>query len=302
MFSIGVEFSLRDLLRVKGVAILGGPLGILLSIALGMGTAAVMGWPLLQGAIVGIVVSVASTMVLARLLMDSGQLRSRHGRIMIGITLVEDLAVVVLMVLIPTFGSVDAARLGAIARALGLAALILVPFFYLANKIVPPILTYVARTRSEELFLLVTLALALGTAAVTQAAGLSLALGAFLAGLLISESDYAHELLARVLGLRDVFVALFFVTVGALIDPGTVVRNFSLLAVMVALVVVGKLVTWTLVVWAFRHPLPTALLVGVGLTQIGEFSSSSSRSPARPISWERTSTTPPSPPPSSPSS
>jgi monovalent cation:H+ antiporter-2, CPA2 family len=272
MFSIGVEFSLRDLLRVKGVAILGGPLGILLSIALGMGTAAVMGWPLLQGAIVGIVVSVASTMVLARLLMDSGQLRSRHGRIMIGITLVEDLAVVVLIVLIPTFGSVDAARLGAIARALGLAALILVPFFYLANKIVPPILTYVARTRSEELFLLVTLALALGTAAVTQAAGLSLALGAFLAGLLISESDYAHELLARVLGLRDVFVALFFVTVGALIDPGTVVRNFSLLAVIVALVVVGKLVTWTLVVWAFRHPLPTALLVGVGLTQIGEFS------------------------------
>jgi len=272
MFSIGVEFSLRDLLRVKGVAILGGPLGILLSIALGMGAASVMGLPLLQGAIVGIVVSVASTMVLARLLMDSGQLRSRHGRIMIGITLVEDLAVVVLIVLIPTFGSVDAVRLGPIARALGLAALILVPFFYLANKIVPPILTYVARTRSEELFLLVTLALALGTAAVTQAAGLSLALGAFLAGLLISESDYAHELLARVLGLRDVFVALFFVTVGALIDPGTVVHNFSLLAVMVALVVVGKLVTWTLVVWAFRHPLPTALLVGVGLTQIGEFS------------------------------
>src|SRR5262245_21654355 len=146
MFSIGVEFSLRDLLRVKGVATLGGPLGILLSIALGVGTAAVIGWPLLQGAIVGIVVSVASTMVLARLLMDSGQLRTRHGRIMIGITLVEDLAVVVLIVLIPTFGSVDAARLVAIARALGLAALILVPFFYLANKIVPPILTYVART------------------------------------------------------------------------------------------------------------------------------------------------------------
>lgn len=272
MFSIGVEFSLRDLLRVKWVAILGGPIGVLVSIALGMAAAAAMGWPLLQGAIIGIVVSIGSTMVLARLLMDSGQLRSRHGRILIGTALVEDLVVVVLIVLIPTFGPVDSGRLWPIARAIGVAALILVPFFYLAAKIVPPILTYVARTRNQELFLLVALALALGMAAVTQAAGLSLALGAFLAGLLISDSDYAHELLARVLSLRDVFVALFFVTVGALIDPATVVSHLPLLAVMVGLIVVGKLVTRTLVVWAFGYPLPTALLVGVGLTQIGEFS------------------------------
>ena len=272
MFSIGVEFSLRDLLRVKWVAILGGTIGVVLSIALGVAAAVAMGWPLLQGAIIGIVVSIGSTMVLARLLMDSGQLRSRHGRILIGTALVEDLIVVVLIVLIPAFGAVDSGRLWAIAHAVGLAALILVPFFYLAAKIVPPILTYVARTRNQELFLLVALALALGMAAMTQAAGLSLALGAFLAGLLISESDYAHELLARVLSLRDVFVALFFVTVGALIDPATVVSNLPLLAVMVGLIVVGKFITRTLVVWAFGYPLPTALLVGVGLTQIGEFS------------------------------
>ena len=272
MFSIGVEFSLRDLLRVKWVAIAGAPIGVVISIALGMAAGGMMGWPLLQGAMIGIVVSIGSTMVLARLLMDSGQLRSRHGRILIGTALVEDLMVVVLIVLIPTFGAVDSVRLGAIARALGVAALILVPFFYLAAKIVPPILTYVARTRNQELFLLVALALALGMAAVTQAAGLSLALGAFLAGLLISDSDYAHELLARVLALRDVFVALFFVTVGALIDPGTVVRSLPLLAVIVGLIVVGKLVTRTAVVRAFGYPLSTAVLVGVGLTQIGEFS------------------------------
>src|SRR5687768_11596491 len=137
MFSIGVEFSLRDLLRVKWVAILGGPIGVLVSIALGMAAAVAMGWPLLEGAIIGIVVSIGSTMVLARLLMDSGQLRSRHGRILIGTALVEDLVVVVLIVLIPTFGAVDSGRLGAIAHALGVAALILVPFFYLAAKIVP---------------------------------------------------------------------------------------------------------------------------------------------------------------------
>ena len=107
----------------------------------------------------------------------------------------------------------------AIATALGKAALVLVPFAYLAAKVVPPVMTRVARTQNDELFLMVALAIGLGTAALTQAVGLSLALGAFLAGLLISDSDYAHETLARLLPVRDVFVALFFVTIGALIDP-----------------------------------------------------------------------------------
>jgi CPA2 family monovalent cation:H+ antiporter-2 len=133
-------------------------------------------------------------------------------------------------------------------------------------------MTRVARTGNQELFLLVALAIGLGTAAVTQAVGLSLALGAFLAGLVISESDYAHETLARLLPLRDAFVALFFVTIGALIDPRTLGENLPLLGVMVGLIVVGKLVIYTIVVWLFRYPVWTALLVGVGFTQIGEFS------------------------------
>ena len=272
MFSIGVEFSLRDLLRVKWVAIVGGPLGIGLSVALGILVGSLMGWTLLQGAVVGMVVSVASTMVLARLLMDRGELHSRHGRIMIGITLVEDLAVVVLIVLIPRLGALDTGRVLSIAAALGLGLAILVPFFYLAARVVPMLLTRVARTHSQELFLLVALAIAMGTAALTQAVGLSLALGAFLAGLLISESDFAHETLARLLSLRDVFVAFFFVTVGALINPVAVRENLVVLGVVVALVIVGKLLIWTGVVALFGHPLWTALLVGVGLTQIGEFS------------------------------
>jgi CPA2 family monovalent cation:H+ antiporter-2 len=272
MFSIGIEFSLTDLLRVKWVAILGGPLGILLSTALGMGAAALMGWPLLQGAVIGIVVSVASTMVLARLLMDQGELHSRHGRVMIGITLVEDLAVVVLTVLLPELGAMDSGRLLGIAAALGRAALVLVPFAYLAAKVVPRVMTRVARTQNDELFLLVALAIGLGTAALTQAVGLSLALGAFLGGLLVGNSDYSHEALARLLPLRDVFVALFFVTVGALIDPSAVLANLPLLGVMLALILVGKLLIWTAVVRVFGYPLSTALLVGAGLTQIGEFS------------------------------
>src|SRR5947199_255646 len=160
----------------------------------------------------------------------------------------------------------------AVGRALATAAAFLLPFFLLAGRILPGLLTRVAKTRNDELFLLVALAIALGAAALTQAAGLSLALGAFLAGLLINESDYAHETLARLLPLRDAFVALFFVTVGALIDLRTLATNLPLLGALVGLIIVGKFAIWTTVTLVFGQPLWTAVLVGVGLTQIGEFS------------------------------
>ena len=272
MHSIGMEFSLRELLEVKWVALLGGPLGILMSVGLGLGVGTLLGWAPLQGVIVGMVVSVASTMVLARLLMDRGEIRSPHGRVMIGLTLVEDLAVVVLTTLIPVLGTMEPGRLVALGAALGKAALILVPFVLLAATVVPRVMSLVARMRSDEMLLLVALAVGLGTAALTQAVGLSLALGAFLAGLLISNSDYAHDTMARLLPVRDAFVALFFVTIGTLIDPRTVLANLPLLGVMLTLIMLGKLVIWTAVVRLFRYPLPTALVVAVGLTQIGEFS------------------------------
>ena len=272
MYSVGMEFSLRDLLEVKWVALLGGPLGILMSIGLGLGAGSLIGWPFLQGMIVGTVVSVASTMVLVRLLMDRGELRSQHGRVMIGLTLVEDLAVVVLIILIPVLGATEAGRFAVLASALGKAALILIPFAILAATVVPRVMALVARMRNDEMLLLVALAIGLGTAALTQAVGLSLALGAFLAGLLIGNSDAAHDAMARLLPVRDAFVALFFVTIGTLIDPRTVMASLPLLGVMLALIVVGKLVIWGAVVWLFGYGLQTALLVAVGLTQIGEFS------------------------------
>lgn len=130
---------------MKWVALLGGPLGIVLSVGMGLGAALLLRWPPLQGAIVGIVVSVASTMVLARLLMDGGELHTRHGRVMIGITLVEDLAVVILIVLIPALGTLEPGRLIAIAGALGRSLLVLIPSAYVAAKLIPPLMTRVAR-------------------------------------------------------------------------------------------------------------------------------------------------------------
>jgi monovalent cation:H+ antiporter-2, CPA2 family len=272
MFSIGLEFSVKDLLRVKWVALAGGPLGILLAIGLAVVTGRLVGWSTTQSIVIGAVISIASTMVLARLLFERGELRSKHGRVMIGIALVEDVAVVAMTVLMPALGEFDSGRLLVIGQALAKALLILVPVGYLGAKVIPPIMTHVARTQNHELFLLVTLAISLGTAAVTQMIGLSLALGAFLAGLIISASEYGHETLARLLSLRDAFVALFFVTIGILIDPRVIIDNLSLLATMIGLIVVGMCMIWTTVVRLFGYSWTTAVLVGIGLTQIGEFS------------------------------
>jgi len=272
MFSIGLEFSVKELARVKWVALAGGVLGSLLSIGLAVAVGRLIGWPTIQSIVIGAVTSIASTMVLVRLLVDRGELRSVHGRVMIGIVLVEDVAVVAMTVLMPVLGEIDSERLLLIGQALAKAVLILVPLGYLGAKVIPHILTHVARTQNQELFLLVTLAISLGTAAVTQTVGLSLALGAFLAGLIISASEYAHETLARLLSLRDAFVALFFVTIGILIDPHVIIDNLALLAAMIGLIVIGKFVTRTAVVRLFGYPWVTAILVGTGLTQIGEFS------------------------------
>lgn len=272
MFSVGLEFSLKELLRAKWVALVGGPIGILLSIGAGLLIGRLLGWPTAQGIVVGSVISVASTMVLTRMLIDRGELNTEYGRVMVAITLVEDLAVVFLVVLLPNLANLNANRFITLSYALGKAALLLLPLLLIAAKIVPPLLRTVARTRSPELFFGIVLAICLGTAALTQAFGLSLALGAFAAGMMISESAYAHEVLAQLFPLRDSFVALFFVAMGLLVDPKTLFSNPLLLATMVGLILFGKFLIWTIVVRLFRYPIWTALLVGTGLTQIGEFS------------------------------
>jgi K+:H+ antiporter len=249
-----------------------GPLGILLSAALGLGVGSLLGWSWQQGVAVGAIISVASTMVLSRFLVERGQLRSEQGQIMIGITLVEDLAVVVLTILLPSLGNLSADKLLVLANAMGKAILILIPVTFIAHKLVPPLMQRVLKAANPEFFVLVALALGFLTAALTHAVGLSLALGAFLAGLLVSESEAAHQTMQHLLPLRDAFVALFFVTMGILVNPRILISRPSLLLVIVGLVVMGKLVVWTVVVKLFRYPIRTALMVGVGLTQIGEFS------------------------------
>jgi monovalent cation:H+ antiporter-2, CPA2 family len=272
MFSVGIEFSVPELLRVKWVALVGAPLGIGLSIALGTGVGMLLGWPIPQGIAVGCIISVASTMVLIRLLVDRGELGSEAGRVMVALTLVEDLAVVVLTVLLPGLASSAGADYTEVLWKIGKALLLLVPVVLAGWKLVPRLLARVEKACNDELSLLLALTVCLVVAAITEAIGLSLALGAFVGGLLLGSSAFAHKLAAQTLPIRDAFVALFFVTIGMLIDPSTWLSNWRLLAVMVVLILVGKFLVWFAVVRLFGYPAHTALRVGVGLTQIGEFS------------------------------
>jgi CPA2 family monovalent cation:H+ antiporter-2 len=272
MFSVGIEFSIPDLLRVKWVALVGAPLGILFFIFLGVGTGMLMGWPLAQGIAVGSIISVASTMVLLQLLMDRGEVSSEAGRIMITLSLVEDLAVVILTILLPSLAPSDSTSYGQVAWKIGKALLLLVPVVLAGWKLLPRLLARIEKTCNDEISLLFSLTICLAIAAITEAIGLSLALGAFLAGLLLGSSDFAHKLAERTLPIRDAFVALFFVTVGLLINPRSWLASWRIMALLVGLILIGKFLVWTGVVRAFRYSWSSALRVGVGLTQIGEFS------------------------------
>jgi monovalent cation:H+ antiporter-2, CPA2 family len=272
MFSIGFEFSISDLKRVKWVALVGGPIGILLMLGIAIGAGRLAGLGTKEGLVIGAAVSVASTMVLARLLSDGGQMTTMHGRVMIGITLVEDLAVICMTIVLPVFSGSGGGSLWKAAWTLGKALLLLVPLVFLAIKVIPRILRRVKLTCNSELFLLVVIAVCLGAAALAQAVGFSVALGAFLAGLSISGLEDLHEAHTQLIPLRDAFVALFFVSLGALIDPEVLFHNLPLLGLMLLLILIGKFLVWTTVVRMFGYSFTTAIGVASGLTQIGELS------------------------------
>ena len=271
MFSVGIEFSIPELLKVKWVALLGAPLGILLSVGSGTGVGFLLGWPLLQGIAVGCIISVASTMVMMRLLLERGEFSSESGRVMITLTLVEDLAVVILTILLPSLNSFEGGY-AQVAWKIGRALLLLIPIVIAGWKIVPRLLSRMERICNDEISLLLALTICLVVAALTEFIGLSLALGAFVAGLLLGNSEFVHKLEKQTLPLRDAFVALFFVTIGLLIDPKTWLTSWHLVAIFVAMVILGKFAIWTGIARLFGYSWETSKRVGIGLTQIGEFS------------------------------
>ena len=272
MFALGAEFSLAELRRLGRVVTLGGPLQILGTMALGPLLAPLVGLSVVQGIFFGGLLALSSTVVALKVLMARGELQTLHGRTALGLLLAQDIAVVPMVVVLPTLAGGGEGLLTELALAAIKALAVLLGAYLLGARAVPWLLSHVAIGRSRELFLLTVVGLALGTALVTSFAGLSLAFGAFLAGLVVSESEYRTQVVAEVLPLRDLFVALFFVSVGMLIDPRALFAQAALVALVAGVTMVGKVAIVLLAMFLSGLPGRAALLAGLSLAQVGEFS------------------------------
>ena len=272
MFALGIEFSLKDLARVRNVAVLGTTLQILLTIGAGVGLGAALGWPVGQGLFFGGILAISSTMVVLKMLLERGEVSAPHGQVLLGMLIVQDLATVLLVVLLPRLaGGVGLDPLD-LAWTLGKAAAFVAATLILGAQLVPRIMARVEQLRSPELFLLVAVALALGTATLSAALGLSPALGAFLGGLLLTETEFDHRVIAEVVPMRNLFATLFFVSVGMLIDPTFVLANLVTVLGMAGFISIAKALATFVAVVPFRLGARTTAFAALGLLQIGEFS------------------------------
>ncbi|UXN59707.1 YbaL family putative K(+) efflux transporter [Phyllobacterium zundukense] len=295
MFGVGLHFSLKDLLSVRAIAIPGAIVQILVATLLGAGLAWILGWSMQAGFVFGLALSVASTVVLLRAMQERRLIETERGRIAVGWLIVEDLAMVLALVLLPAIAGAingdsetgdmvraasdpivryfDLGISGVIALTLGKVAAFVAVMLIVGRRVIPWTLHAIAHTGSRELFRLAVLAIALGVAfGAAKLFGVSLALGAFFAGMIMSESELSHRAAEESLPLRDAFAVLFFVSVGMLFDPMTIVNDPLPLLATLAIIVVGKSLAAFFIVRAFGYPTGTALIISASLAQIGEFS------------------------------
>ncbi|MGQ0633327.1 MAG: cation:proton antiporter [Planctomycetaceae bacterium] len=280
MFGVGLHFDLRDLLAVRRVALPGALGQVLVATLLAALAVVAAGWGWKAGTVVGLAVSVASTVVLIRVLADNNVLDTDQGHIAVGWLVVEDLFTVLVLVLLPALaaaGRGDQQAAAPVLQSVGLAilkiSLLAAVVLWAGRKIIPRILERVAQTRTRELFTLAILALALTIATGSAIVfGVSMALGAFLAGMVVGQSEVSHQAAADALPMRDAFAVLFFVAIGMLFDPSAIVQKPALFSGLLGVILIVKPLTAVSIVWALGYSVRTALTVAVGLSQIGEFS------------------------------
>jgi len=271
LFALGVEFSLAELKRVKDIALKGSLLQIGLTIALVALLATLMGEKPTQGIFLGAILSLSSTAVVLKTLTERGEVNTLHGQVMLAILIAQDLALGLMLAILPALNqpeNIASALFAAVLKAL----LFLSAAFAAGRWIVPSAMKNIAATENSELFLLCVIALCLGVALITAKLGLSIEMGAFVAGLMIAEVDYADQALAKILPLRDTFASLFFASIGMLIDPGVLLENFSFILGLVMVVMLGKAAIILPIVLKFGYSFKTAVITSLGLNQIGEFS------------------------------
>jgi len=273
MFTLGLEISVSQLRQVGKVGLWGGIAQIVVTFALGLMVGSVLfKWSLSQAALFGLVISLSSTMVCFKTLMERGELDSVHGRIMIAILILQDVSVVLMVIVAPLLGGTSENLLLALAIATGKAILFVGIAIALGLWVLPWLMGRIGGVRSRELFLLTVLVLCLGAALGTYVFGLSVVFGAFVIGLVLRESRFAHQALAEITPLRDIFATLFFVSLGMLLSPKFVFDNWLLIAMIVVIIIVLKFLVVFGIVWFFGYNRRIAVLTGGGLIQIGEFS------------------------------
>jgi CPA2 family monovalent cation:H+ antiporter-2 len=272
LFTIGIEFSLKSLLQIKKSLLLGGSAQVLLTIVVGFAIARKLSIDVGGAVFIGFLVSLSSTAIVPKILQEKAEIESYHGRLALAILIFQDLAVVPMMLLVPILagatGQLEGSLLLLAAKVIGVIGFVVVS----TKWIVSQVLYQVARTRNRELFLLCILVMCFGVALFTYRLGLSLALGAFLAGLIISESEYGHHTLSNIVPFRDVFTSLFFVSIGMLLNLRVLIDEPSRLAVAVVVVIALKSIVTCFVVLLLGFPLRIGILAGLALCQIGEFS------------------------------
>ena len=271
LFSLGLEFSLKKVMETRIAVLVAGPLQMLITIAVVMPIARYFGASIKAAVIYGVLVALSSTAIFMKMLAERGAVNSIHGRVGLGIAIFQDMCTIPFMIAIPLMAA-EKALWGAIGFSIAKALLLIFVVVILARYIFPYILRGILKTRSKELFLMASTFLFLGIAWVSAGVGISLALGSFLAGLVLSESEYGHHIFAEVRPFRDGLNSLFFISLGMLVNPGFIADNAGLILGVTAAIVAGKTICTTLAVMASRFPLQTALLAGLALAQVGEFS------------------------------
>lgn len=271
LFALGLEFSLKELQPVRMIAMIGAPIQITLTIAFGYGVGHLMyGWSWEQSVWFGALISLSSTMVILKTLMSQGVVGTLASRVMIGILIVQDLAVVPMMIILPTLSDLQGS-LPLLGWAVVKAVIFIAAMIFVGTRIIPWLLRLIASWESRELFVLSVVSIGVGVGYGTYLFGLSFAFGAFVAGMVLSESEYSHQALSDVVPLRDIFGLLFFVSVGMLFNPAFLASNFQQVAITVLFVVVGKALIFGILARVFGYVNSAPLIVGLGMCQIGEF-------------------------------
>ena len=271
LFTIGIEFSLKELMRIRHLVLLGGGLQLVLTILAVTSLGAVFHFTIPQSIFFGFLVSLSSTAILMKLLIDAGEMDTPQGKTALGILIFQDLSIVPLMLFTPLLGG-GGNGLPEIAIVSAKAVAVILAAHYGARFAVPWIFGQVVKSRSRELFILMIIFIGMGTAWLTAQAGLSLALGAFIAGLAISESEYSHQALSDIMPFREAFMSLFFISVGMLLNPAVLLQYPLMIFSLVLAIILIKTVITTGAAMALGIPMRIALIAGLSLAQIGEFS------------------------------